>query len=44
MKKINFLFGKINSTFTFVGDKIQRKLFFINNKGIFKFFLKNQIL
>ena len=32
MKKINFLFGKINSTFIFADDKIQRKLFFINIK------------
>jgi len=44
MKKINFLFGKINSTFIFVDDKIQSKLFFLNITEISKFFLKNQLL
>jgi hypothetical protein len=44
MKNINFLFGKINSTFTFADHKIQSKLLFLNFTEIFKFFLKNQIL
>lgn len=41
---MNFLFGKINSTFTFAFHKIQSKLFFLSITEIFKFFLKNQIL